>query len=443
MTEPIHSLNKQMTDRFLYNRYNKFNEERIPTEYVKPNTNHTGINIPDTESLFKRFVEEVIGIAYMEPDNPYHYHTLYASARGINSNEIIFEIVYKRIRRFLFFDIANNELILLCKEECDKEGTAAYIHIVCNRGKIGRKYGDFGFILSLLDAGHFLEVIKCFFEEENLKLTADYNGYKKDDLARLNQPYQLYPILKVDISGIFGNIDNLFSEGDEICNLMFSEKYTGNSEGSLIDRFIKRILNSHTSIIEKKSDVKGFDTQVRVEDLYRRTSSQSAQGYSFFPYNCSQETIDVIINCTKRMLDNMDNNFICVQLVINDMSGRVYDIKKDSVDMKIVETLEINSIPNDSLDFVDLKNVSIVVILYTNCSLYHEEEVQYQFTYVKMGEIAQRISDICGLYDLSARPMKNMNDRYIREILMDDEYDSGYLITIGKSMNDSLKMILY
>lgn len=54
-------------------------------------------------------------------------------------------------------------------------------------------------------------------------------------------------------------------------------------------------------------------------------------------------------------------------------------------------------------------------------------EIWYQYTYIKMGEIAQRISNICGTKELSARPMKNMNDLYMKNRLMEsDSYDPGY-----------------
>ena len=103
----------------------------------------------------------------------------------------------------------------------------------------------------------------------------------------------------------------------------------------------------------------------------------------------------------------------------------------------------MNSLPHDSLDYVDLKNVSVGVIMYTNCKLYEMNEIWYQYTYINMGEIAQRISNICGTKELSARPMKNMNDLYMKNRLMEsDSYDPGYFIVIGKSMNDSLKMLM-
>ena len=110
---------------------------------------------------------------------------------------------------------------------------------------------------------------------------------------------------------------------------------------------------------------------------------------------------------------------------------------------KELNDIDMNSLPHDSLDYVDLKNVSVGVIMYTNCKLYEMNEIWYQYTYIKMGEIAQRISNICGTKELSARPMKNMNDLYMKNRLMEsDSYDPGYFIVIGKSMNDSLKMLM-
>lgn len=139
----------------------------------------------------------------------------------------------------------------------------------------------------------------------------------------------------------------------------------------------------------------------------------------------------------------MTDDLICVQLVMNTDSVRVYEIKRDHVNTKELNDIDMNSLPHDSLDYVDLKNVSVGVIMYTNCKLYEMNEIWYQYTYIKMGEIAQRISNICGTKELSARPMKNMNDLYMKNRLMEsDSYDPGYFIVIGKSMNDSLKMLM-
>ena len=122
--------------------------------------------------------------------------------------------------------------------------------------------------------------------------------------------------------------------------------------------------------MEKFSNIR---TSVKVKELLMRTSSQSAQGYSFFPYECPDDVLDEIIDSVKLSLADVTDDLICVQLVMNTDSVRVYEIKRDHVNTKELNDIDMNSLPHDSLDYVDLKNVSVGVIMYTNCKLYRNE----------------------------------------------------------------------
>lgn len=439
MTELTHSLNYNVTERYLFGRYDGFGEEKLPTEYVRLQSEYIGTLLPDNEVLIHKLIKNVIAFSYIEPENPYLYHTSYASARGVNSNEIVLEVSGDNVKKYYIYDLKHNEWAFLYEEKTEERSFVAYFHVLSNRGRLGEKYGDFGYILSLLDAGHFLENTKCFFEEAKLSLSVDYNGYSKNDLRLLSKPYQIVPLLKLDISDAFINMDIAQWSIEKPGKLFFSSEYTGNPVGGLIDEFIDKVLSCHESLCENFKDGIGYNTKVVVKDLWKRTSSQSAQGYSFFPYKCKQQLLDDLVDSVSDLLQTMDDK-ICAHIIVNDNDMSAYEVRKDSVFVKSCRNIEMNSIPHDSLDYVDLKNVSLVIILSTNCNLYQKSEVQYQYTYIKMGEIAQRLSNICGNANLSARPMKNMNDLYIKEKLLGEEFDPGYLLIIGESMNDSLKM---
>lgn len=150
------------------------------------------------------------------------------------------------------------------------------------------------------------------------------------------------------------------------------------------------------------------------------------------------------ITTNYRKKAEMLEDIIAEEEELRNFAAEIYfEISNKILVRKELNDIDMNSLPHDSLDYVDLKNVSVGVIMYTNCKLYEMNEIWYQYTYIKMGEIAQRISNICGTKELSARPMKNMNDLYMKNRLMEsDSYDPGYFIVIGKSMNDSLKMLM-
>ena len=332
MIELTHSLNKKMADRYLYDRYDKFSEENLPSEYFSLDDDSIRVDIPQDETKIKKLMDEVMCLIYMEPDNPYNYHTTYASARGFNSNEIVLEIVGNHSRKIFIYNLTQNEFDLISREKCNEVSFVANMYIICNRGKIGRKYGDFGYILSLLDAGHFIENIKCFSIEEKLSFTLDYNPCTSIDMLRLPKPYQIVPLVKLDITDFFVKKQENLWDNENVNKVKFSDTYTGNKSGSLVDQFIDKVLESKVPIVEKFSNIR---TSVKVKELLMRTSSQSAQGYSFFPYECPDDVLDEIIDSVKLSLADVTDDLICVQLVMNTDSVRVYEIKRDHVNTNV------------------------------------------------------------------------------------------------------------
>ena len=94
-----------MADRYLYDRYDKFSEENLPSEYFSLDDDSIRVDIPQDETKIKKLMDEVMCLIYMEPDNPYNYHTTYASARGFNSNEIVLEIVGNHSRKIFIYNL--------------------------------------------------------------------------------------------------------------------------------------------------------------------------------------------------------------------------------------------------------------------------------------------------------------------------------------------------
>ena len=51
MTEHTHSLNHDVAERYLFGRYERFDEEKLPSEYVRLLPEYIGTKIPDNEVL--------------------------------------------------------------------------------------------------------------------------------------------------------------------------------------------------------------------------------------------------------------------------------------------------------------------------------------------------------------------------------------------------------
>lgn len=158
-------------------RYDKFSEENLPSEYFSLDDDSIRVDIPQDETKMKKLMDEVMCLIYMEPDNPYNYHTTYASARGFNSNEIVLEIVGNHSRKIFIYNLTQNEFDLISREKCNEVSFVANMYIICNRGKIGRKYGDFGYILcSVFDSIEKGRIDLSFMDNE---LEEMCNGFGK------------------------------------------------------------------------------------------------------------------------------------------------------------------------------------------------------------------------------------------------------------------------
>ena len=59
MIELTHSLNKKMADRYLYDRYDKFSEENLPSEYFSLDDDSIRVDIPQDETKIKKLMDEV------------------------------------------------------------------------------------------------------------------------------------------------------------------------------------------------------------------------------------------------------------------------------------------------------------------------------------------------------------------------------------------------
>ena len=58
MIELTHSLNKKMADRYLYDRYDKFSEENLPSEYFSLDDDSIRVDIPQDETKIKKLMDE-------------------------------------------------------------------------------------------------------------------------------------------------------------------------------------------------------------------------------------------------------------------------------------------------------------------------------------------------------------------------------------------------
>lgn len=60
MIELTHSLNKKMADRYLYDRYDKFSEENLPSEYFSLDDDSIRVDIPQDETKIKKLMDEKV-----------------------------------------------------------------------------------------------------------------------------------------------------------------------------------------------------------------------------------------------------------------------------------------------------------------------------------------------------------------------------------------------
>ncbi len=436
MNVPIPSLNEQMINRFTFNRYRLISSEVMPRtstiRYTKTDNSMYVLNHKNKN--FAIIMKQIMQYVRFELENPYYLHTVCPSARGFNSNKFFIYAVDETKINIFVYDLEENRFYLVCDEENSScYPCATELLIVYDRGKIGKKYGDFGFILSLLDCGHVVHQYKLICKSMNIHSQIMYGG-----IDGLYIPWEL------DKGTILARIDlKAFAlQGEGLVTQAFAEKKVDTAEiwfeahhgEVLLDSFIKKLnqaeLLTDYAILDIYTEMTGL-----TEISLCRSSSQSGVGLSFIKYELKEDDLRMLLFQAQELLGL---SHIGEKLRINIISPQKhYRVLADSMTAED-KVMDFNEIIHDSKEYIDVTNATLVIFTEIHEKIQDDSECTYMHSVIQSAEFIHSLSLRLTQYGLCARPMKNIDEIYIRNRAGHNEWIVSYLLIAGKSTCYSL-----
>lgn len=435
LTESIHMLSEKYQKRYGKSRYEFFKQEKLPAYSKNITYKNNKRYYFKRNSFWYKLITLFFSIQRMLPENPYIFHSLAPSARGLNSNKIII-----RIKNSLFeFFPKGNYLRLIAGEDFYLSKSCIdiryiSIYIVADLNNIGQIYGSFGWTLSLLDSGHLLEHIKqisqiynidnevIFFPQRELKGYS--NNFQRRDLFAIakisftteNQVRKAQ--IKRDNSVVIEKMD-IAKDSTGVFEEILS--YFDNSE--------EMKLNSYFT----KSE------EFTINQIYNRTSDNSYQGLSFFPYFISNSNIMKLARMLKKLIKLAFSSIEIFVLVKGiDHKNKKLIINKNSITIEN-SALNFDSVIHDAFEYVNTCDASIIIWTSLNKKV---------FSKLEMNECAKDVIDSARFIHcaslfltklgLVTRPMKNINEKYFENFVSKGRNLATYMLVAGKSMNEQL-----
>ena len=411
-----------------------------------------------------------VSILRCEAQNPYFYHTAVPSAKGIHPCECYFITKVKGAARLLRFNSASSTLEYISKKDDaateklinkEFEEDELIIIITSDMFRLSKYYGSFAYILSAIDAGHISSQIGMLaargaaeletYVDIDIKSIADY---LKVDFNEIHPELMMKVKLSKDIESVNIDFNNI---KDGVRNSFYSEdmkefNQITNFNNLLIEDFrkkadFKEFKTSKYKILENKDILSCKDTNLNTA-IYNRTSAQNVLGtFSLSIYiknedfkKASKELYNYLSHT------NLEEN-IRVYCFINKVEGYEkgwYLLEKEGFSfIKPDKQDNMINFLHDSHEFFSITTMPVVFFFEGNIKKYYDlyELNGVKALYINTGEACQGASIAFSEIGYFARPLKNLNERYVEKVLNLDECERvTYMLAIGKNNISSLDL---
>ncbi|MGX7150818.1 hypothetical protein [Enterococcus ureasiticus] len=423
---PIRSLksNDYFTE-FLKERYQTIQTESRPNYINSPfefpeNPVYLTDLLQGGNSIILESVDQFLGISRLEPENPYVLHTSVPSARSIQSNLALLNIKSENQSHWFIYSKSEQEFVLILKEQTDRfyqEAELIYF-IMYNHLAIGKYYGRFGFLLSLLDSGHQLNHFEHLFQACDLK------NYKAEIFPSLVHsritPFfdeNYFPMVKMTCTGLK---DVVLSDQEE-SGLRVQLVDSGLTKCTSYEQLVEHIFTDTTKLVRNELQVLPQMNYLSV--IEKRTSLQSFEGLCFFERE--KVPLESVVEKIKKV-----NSFHEVETMIFDVEKHVYfNVRHEKWENCPFESIE--QLLHDSLEFIDVQSSSYVLVTALKKSA-HLTVKEKLFSFIHSAEIMSEAALAFASNAYVSRCLRNIDDcTFLAQF---PEYEEiTYLQVIGKN----------
>lgn len=402
------------------------------------------------EEVMANLARATHGLTKYEINSPYKFHRPVPSARGIHPCELYFWCE-NEVKRYNPID---NTFDILWESE-GKENDFSIV-IAADDWRLAKYYGDFAYVLGALDAGHIIgqlsvlamksgcdmEVIcskaqnaggnnvATYFEEQDLVVYASVIIRNKKEKKKSIQEYQLCGKRKL-------------SYRDKVEKLCYREVLIGLKQmNKICEKPDQHIL------FEKKEEHNYKKKKNSIDEILRkRTSAHSHIGLM------SIGSVRDLENKLSWMIEEMEVylrkvgmlSYINIYLFMNEECDKIekgyYKINFTEKCLQIVKKNtnareEWFRIIHDSHEFLNVQGIPLVFLVSVNVRelLKKYENRLIDTMYIYSGEIGQILSLLATRYNLFCRPIKNICEKKLEEVLKIDSEEERitYVMLVGQ-----------
>ncbi|SFL62217.1 hypothetical protein SAMN04487943_102494 [Gracilibacillus orientalis] len=431
--------------RFFYDRYDAFRDEVI----FAPKRFSYEI---DTDLIWDFYemgpdvrvdiVRNSLRLSRIEPENSYLFHTNAPSARGINSNTVLYvEVENFRLTASVYHQ-ESDQFIVIYNGPTNNNERLNEFWILYNKSNIGRIYGDFGYILSLLDAGHFINQTSFISSLHNETVLIQYDDINDLGLNLTNHEFHI--LAKVTLSPSLESASQQILTKEHQQNLC---KFTVHHDVP----FQENPLNNYLQLLFKGSQIRFSENNTQdcihyfeniKATMYNRTSSQSPQGFSGFIFeNNSKEMnnlIEYISTCLQSLSTQRYFRLLLLNLgAVNNNEGVL--ISNEGIQEVDLRTFDKNCILQDGHDYLELNGCKYIIFTIIQKELLHQPS-GLNYSLIQSAELIHSISLYLTGQVYDTRPMKNINERYLEQVFKLDNSLVSYMLIAGKSHHYNLRL---
>ncbi|NVY96178.1 hypothetical protein HU830_03175 [Lactobacillus sp. DCY120] len=416
-----HTHSREFLNNYLINRYETIKNEKIGV-YSYEVVSKTVIKPVQTN-----FIQKINKLMYLynkieriEPENPYIVHWKFPTARNLQSNKIILRISGRRSVDYLEYIRRDQNFRLIYstqKSVYDEDKEIMYSLFLCYCEEIiGKVYGKFGFILSLIDSGHEVDQLNSIIYRkiESLKKTSVI--YLPNESFLQNKRF--FPLVELKFNGDFETSNKVIKS--EANNNIIDDIYIEMNKTKPEIRKINGLLSSR---VERKH--------------YIRTSAQFFQGLSFI----SRKQVD-ICSIVLKLSSYLDSS---MGIIVLDLSKEnMFLIKKNKDIIRCNDKYLINnpqSILHDAKDYLDISSSSYIFLLVSKADFCIESSRIILQRFIYSGEIFNKLGLILSEKNFVCRCLRNIDDKKVIKKINRDfpEYNIiNYLMIAGIGAMDSI-----
>lgn len=406
-----HNTNQYMQS-FLFDRYKTIEKEKTPEGMWDVDFGDVTVRLQDVigTNLLSDTVYEMCKIIRIEPENPYPLHRAIPSARNLFSNLLQVYVPNDDGTDIYQYDyIAGDFLYIGTRNKVLTQ--AVTLIILYHHQNIGRMYGRFGFILSLLDAGHEIHHLE---EMLNLKEEIEYfpNQLRIIDenvIASITIHHPTFNTYHLNAQKRIRKVPYLSAETKY--NTANLEKHMQDYEG-----FCKEISKDQMSINRKMSkEIDNYEVAYQ-----KRTSFQCYQGLIFTDRD--KEMPQKKSHLNTKYLKGLEI------VVIDCCNKKIYGSNKHNFNQ-----IDIERILHDSHEYVNMSEIQLLILTIVKKGVYTPKEIATSF--VQSGEWINHISTYYAQHNKITRCLRNIDDYYVKDYVVDCEYVT-YLLMVGNNKMD-------